>query len=106
MPHDTILLMITAASLGFFHTLLGPDHYLPFIAMAKARNWSAVKTILITVVCGFGHILSSVVLGIIGIGFGLLVNKLELFESFRGDLAAWFLIGERPKNDYGYGRGS
>ncbi len=24
-------LIVTAASLGFFHTILGPDHYLPFI---------------------------------------------------------------------------
>jgi hypothetical protein len=33
-------LILTAASIGFFHTLLGPDHYLPFIMMSWARKWS------------------------------------------------------------------
>jgi len=39
MSHDLTVLAITAASLGFFHTLFGPDHYLPFIRMARARRW-------------------------------------------------------------------
>jgi hypothetical protein len=60
-------LVITAASLGFFHTLLGPDHYLPFIMMSWARGWSGLKTGLITFLCGLGHICSSVVLGLIGV---------------------------------------
>ena len=32
-------LCVTAASIGFLHTLFGPDHYLPFIVMAKAKGW-------------------------------------------------------------------
>ena len=35
MSHDLILLTGTAAWLGFLQTLVGPDHYLPFIAMAQ-----------------------------------------------------------------------
>jgi sulfite exporter TauE/SafE len=85
-------LIITAASIGFFHTLLGPDHYIPFIMMSWARGWSGVKTTLITFLCGIGHIGSSVVLGLIGVSVGLAVNKLELVESFRGNIAAWLLI--------------
>ena len=30
------LLVSTAASIGLIHTILGPDHYIPFVAMAKA----------------------------------------------------------------------
>ena len=78
-----ITLYITAISLGFIHTILGPDHYAPFIALSKARDWTANKTFWITFVCGLGHILSSVILGFIGISFGLAVNKLEIFEIFR-----------------------
>jgi len=84
--------MITAASIGFFHTLFGPDHYVPFIAMAWARKWSRAKTAVITFLCGIGHIGSSMVLGLIGVSLGLAVKKLELFESFRGNIAAWLLI--------------
>ncbi len=93
MSQDLTLLLITAASLGFIHTSLGPDHYLPFIAMAKARNWSQKKTFFITTVCGLGHVFSSVIIGLIGIGLGIAVKELEVIESTRGEIAGWMLIG-------------
>lgn len=86
------LLAVTAASIGFFHTLLGPDHYLPFIFMAKARKWTLFKTSMVTVACGIGHVGSSVLLGVIGYTFGIALFKLEAFEGFRGDLAAYAFI--------------
>ncbi len=71
---------------------MGPDHYLPFIAMSRARKWSRGKTTLVTVLCGIGHVLSSVFIGFIGIALGIAVSKLEAFESFRGNVATWALI--------------
>jgi nickel/cobalt exporter len=93
MFQDLTFLAATAASIGFLHTILGPDHYIPFIAMSKARNWSVKKTIFITSACGLGHVLSSVVIGLVGIGFGIAVSKLEIVESTRGEIAGWLLIG-------------
>ena len=90
--HELTVITITAASIGLLHTLLGPDHYLPFIVMARARKWSLAKTTCITAMCGAGHVLSSIVLGIIGIALGISINKLGAIESFRGGLAAWLLI--------------
>lgn len=75
--------------MGFLHTLAGPDHYLPFIMMSKARGWGRVKTFWITLLSGLGHVLSSVALGFVGIGVGVALSKLEIIESFRGDMAAW-----------------
>lgn len=92
MEGSTILLAGTAVTIGFVHTLIGPDHYLPFIVMGEARRWSIKKTMLITFLCGVGHVLSSVVVGFIGIAAGLSLSKLEIFESFRGNIAAWLLI--------------
>lgn len=89
--HLTVLAM-TAASLGFLHTLFGPDHYLPFVVMSKARGWSRSRTLGITALCGLGHVLSSVVLGAVGIAAGLAVSRMEGIEGVRGDLAAWALI--------------
>ena len=89
---ETAVLAGTAATIAFVHTILGPDHYLPFIVLAKARQWSGVKTVVITLLCGLGHILSSVVLGFIGVALGIAVFRLEAFESFRGELAAWLLL--------------
>ena len=92
MLSEIAILAGTAATIGFVHTILGPDHYLPFIVLSKARQWSSVQTVMITFLCGIGHVLSSVVLGFIGIALGIAVFKLEVIESFRGELAAWLLI--------------
>jgi len=86
------ILLISAASLGFIHTLIGPDHYLPFIVLSKARNWSQSKTLWITFVSGVGHILGSVILGITGVALGISLNKLEFIESQRGEIVGWLLI--------------
>lgn len=92
MNTDIYILSLTAASIGFIHTLIGPDHYLPFIMMAKAGKWSKNKTIWVTIFCGIGHVLSSVVLGVIGIAAGIALDKLELIEGTRGEIAGWALI--------------
>jgi nickel/cobalt transporter (NicO) family protein len=93
MSDNLVILAIAAANIGFFHTLLGPDHYLPFTMMAMARKWSKAKTALITVLCGIGHIAGSIILGFVGIFMGIAIGNLEAFEGIRGDLAAWLLIG-------------
>jgi nickel/cobalt exporter len=93
MDSGFLLLLGTAATIGFVHTALGPDHYVPFIVLSKARNWSARTTSIVTVLCGIGHVLGSVVLGLIGIGVGVALFKLEFIESIRGDIAAWLLMG-------------
>ena len=87
------VLVISALSIGFIHTIVGPDHYLPFIVMSKARKWNLFKTTAITVFCGIGHVLGSIVLGVLGISLGIALNLLEGVEAFRGDLASWLLIG-------------
>ena len=92
MAEEVRLLAVTAVSIGFFHTLLGPDHYLPFIMMARAGEWSRSKTAVVTALCGLGHVASSVLLGFAGILLGTQLSRLEAFESARGDIAAWLLI--------------
>ncbi len=89
---ELYLLAVSAASLGFIHTLLGPDHYLPFIVLSKARKWSDNKTMWITFISGIGHVGSSVVIGMIGIALGFSLKKLQFIESFRGDIVGWMLF--------------
>ncbi len=85
-------LLVAALGIGVTHTLLGPDHYLPFIMLARARGWSRWRTIVITAVCGVGHVGSSVLLGTLGIAFGFAIGHLELTESGRGNVAAWAMV--------------
>ena len=82
-----------AATTAIVHTLAGPDHYLPFIALARARNWSIQRTLFLTFVSGIGHVLSALLLAAV---FTLFCERLtdmhrDLFESVRGSLAAWML---------------
>lgn len=90
---DMNILIWTALSIGFVHTLIGPDHYVPFIALGKARSWSMAKTAWITVLCGIGHVLGSVLLGFLGVAFGFALNHVEGIEAIRGEVASWILIG-------------
>lgn len=90
---EIVFLSWTALTVGLIHTASGPDHYLPFMMMAKARNWSTVKTVWVTILAGSGHVLSSVLLGFLGIYIGSEILKLEALEAYRGDMAAWLLIG-------------
>ena len=92
MTDEIMILTATAVTIGFFHTLFGPDHYLPFIVMSKSGQWSIRKTFWVTFLCGMGHVLSSVILGLLGVAFGIALSRLEFIESIRGDLAAWILI--------------
>jgi ABC-type nickel/cobalt efflux system permease component RcnA len=93
MTVDLGLLILTAASIGFIHTLLGPDHYVPFVAMGAARRWTTRRTLWITSLCGLGHVLGSVAIGMVGIGIGVSLHRLEWLEGLRGDVAAWLLTG-------------
>ena len=86
-------LLATAAFIGTVHTLAGPDHYLPFVAMARARDWSRRRTFAVTLLCGTGHVAGSVALGAVGIAVGLAVGTMEWIEGFRGNLAGWLLLG-------------
>ncbi len=92
MSPELALLTANAAAIALIHTAIGPDHYVPFIVMAKARRWSWAKTAGITFACGLGHVLSSVLLGMVGYAIGANLERLEWIESFRGEIAAWALI--------------
>lgn len=88
----TLLLLVGSAGAAVLHTLAGPDHYLPFIVMGRARRWSAMRTIGWTTLCGLGHVGSSVAIAVVGalLGFGL--ERVEAVEAWRGQLAAWGMI--------------
>lgn len=92
MNEQLAVILLAAAAIGFAHTVLGPDHYLPFVMLGRARGWSRGRLSLITALCGLGHVLSSVVLGGVGIALGIAVSDLEIIEGTRGELASYLLI--------------
>ena len=84
-------LAVAAATVGALHSL-APDHWVPFAAVARARGWSAARTTRVTLLCGFGHVTTSVALGLLGLVLGL--GVLEAFgrrlESVGGILLLVF----------------
>jgi len=91
--NESVLLFSTAAMVGLLHTAAGPDHYLPFVALSRAKNWTIRKTVLIVSLCGVGHVAGSIILGLLGISIGAGLQKMLDIESSRGDIAAWILFG-------------
>ncbi len=64
-------LAIAAVSIAVIHSL-APDHYVPFVAIGKARKWNIKKTLAFSSLAGTIHVLSSIVVGmllILGIDF-------------------------------------
>jgi hypothetical protein len=85
-------LLISTIGIAVIHTITGPDHYIPFIALSKSKKWSITKTIGWTMICGIGHVLSSVLLGLGGASIGWGIDKLSFIENQRGNIAAWGLL--------------
>lgn len=85
-------LLAAALSVALLHTLVGVDHYLPFVVLGRARKWSLRKVLGITAACGAGHVVGSIGLGFVGIALGTALGMMEWIESVRGSLAAWGLI--------------
>jgi ABC-type nickel/cobalt efflux system permease component RcnA len=86
------MLFITAITVGLVHTLIGPDHYVPFIVIGRARRWGWGRLMLLTFACGLGHVLSSVVIGLVGVALGESLTRVQGVEEARGEWAGWALI--------------
>ncbi len=89
---EMLALLLSAAGIAFTHTLMGPDHYLPFVAMASARRWGWKRLLGVTLLCGAVHLIGSVLLGAVGIALQAELEGLVAIESVRGELAAWLLF--------------
>ena len=92
MQAELEILMIAAVTVASLHTISGPDHYIPFIALSKSRGWSLARTIGWTLICGCGHVWSSVLLGLGGAAIGWSLSKVKWMENIRGGIAGWAMI--------------
>jgi nickel/cobalt exporter len=71
VTHNSVYaVMIAAAAVGSLHTVI-PDHWMPFAALARSRRWGALHTARVTILCGFGHVTVSAILGVIALFVGL-----------------------------------
>ena len=90
MNQPMLLTLVAAAiTVAALHSL-APDHWAPFAALARARNWSAARTVRITSFCGLGHVTVSATLGLVAIKIGMKV--IEALGTRMESLAGILLI--------------
>lgn len=82
-------MVLAAAAVGALHTM-APDHWMPFAALARARRWSPARAVRTTILCGFGHVTVSAVLGIAALFTGL--GIIRLIGGHLEMLATWLLM--------------
>ena len=85
-------LLLSALTIGTLHSL-APDHWIPFVALARAQHWSKTRTTYSVLLAGLGHVGSSIVIGLVGIAIGVATEHATGWEAVRGDIASLLLIG-------------
>ncbi len=71
---------VTGFTIAFLHAAI-PTHWLPFVLAGRVQKWSRAKTLLVTAVCGSGHVLFTAVLGVFVAWLGIAVSD---------QVGAWF----------------
>jgi len=92
MNKGYLVLMMSTLSIAFLHSL-APDHWMPFAVIGKAKKWSNLKLVFVTLVSGIGHVGSSILLGALGIALGFSLSHLKAVESQRARVGIFLLTG-------------
>ena len=77
MPMNSTVLTtiaVTGFTIAFLHAAI-PTHWLPFVLTGRVQKWSRGKTLLVTAVCGSGHVLFTAVLGFLVAWLGFALNE-------------------------------
>jgi hypothetical protein len=100
------LLIVTVAVVGVLHTLV-PDHWAPIAVIARSRGWTRARTARAAALAGFGHVGSTLVLGIAAwaLGavaaahYGSLVTRVAALALI--GFGAWIAIAAWREADHG-----
>lgn len=71
---------VTGFSVAFLHAAI-PTHWLPFVLTGRVQKWSRGKTLLVTALCGSGHVLFTALLGFLVVWLGFVLSD---------RIGAWF----------------
>ena len=82
-------LLIGSFLLSLLHAVI-PSHWLPVLAIGRKENWDLAETERVTIISGFAHVLSTIIIGILLGLIGLELN--ENIEHFTHIVAPSILI--------------
>ncbi|MFG0261847.1 MAG: hypothetical protein ACF788_05610 [Novipirellula sp. JB048] len=92
MQPELGILLATAVSVSALHTLTGPDHYIPFVAIGKSKGWKLPKIVFLTMSCGAAHVLASVFIALGGAALGFSLTRIGVLNEVRGGVASWSIL--------------
>ncbi len=69
MTSTAVLLFLSACGTATLHAMI-PDHWLPFVVMARAQRWSSRRTVILTGSAGLLHVTLSILLAVAAIALG------------------------------------
>lgn len=89
--NSTLLTTIAATgfTVAFFHAAI-PTHWLPFVLVSRARNWSRSRTMAVALFAGMGHVALTTLLGLLIAWLGFQLDE-EIGHAF-GPLAGGVLV--------------
>ncbi len=91
--NESLLVATSVAALvGVLHTLAGPDHWLPFVEIAREQRTGTRRLVRLVLLCGALHCLSSVVLAMLGVALGEALTAFTELNEARGFLAGLALM--------------
>jgi hypothetical protein len=67
-------ILLTGFAVAFLHGAL-PTHWLPFVLVGRRQGWATGRTLLVTALAGFGHVITTVVLGLLLVASGLAAGE-------------------------------
>lgn len=92
--NSTLLTTIAATgfTVAFFHAAI-PTHWLPFVLVSRARQWSRWRTMGVALFAGLGHVLLTSLLGLVIAWFGFQLDEHagHMFHQIAGGIL--LLIG-------------
>lgn len=83
-------LILTGFGVAFLHAAI-PTHWLPFVAVGRARGWSHRRILASVALAGGGHVIATTVLGVGLAWFGFELN--ERFDQAFHWVAGTILVG-------------
>lgn len=86
-------LIATAAAVGVGHTLAGPDHYLPLVAVARSSGFGARRALLFTAFAGLLHCAASALIVAAALALATPAAELVGLQDLRGNVAGWAMLG-------------
>jgi hypothetical protein len=99
-----ISILATGFAVAFLHGAL-PNHWLPFVLVARRQGWASGKTLAITAVAGLGHAAITMLLGLALVATGMaLGDRLgPVLPYFAGGLLMALGLFDLARNSRGDG---